>query len=45
MNKINSITFLFYDPYYTPIDDNFYIDDGDDTLVFEGSLLVTKEAL
>lgn len=44
--------FLLYDPYYVPTDDgndddddNFYIDDGDETMVLEGSLLVSEEAL
>ncbi|CAI3957432.1 unnamed protein product [Commensalibacter papalotli (ex Botero et al. 2024)] len=50
-NSLNYLfKFLFYDPYYIPTDDgnnddNFYIDDGDDTLVLEGSLLVSEEAL
>jgi len=44
--------FLFFDPYYIPTNDgnddehdNFYVDDGDDTLILEGSLEVTEESL
>jgi len=44
--------FLFFDPYYIPTNDgnddeydNFYVDDGDDTLILEGSLAVTEESL